>query len=114
MDSSDQLVAALKDSGDPIDEFATRLLQDRGVTETLTSDTLAQMHSDLVQRLEKLTHKVAVEALNDQALEELEQKLDANISPPEMQQFFRDNIPDLSTRLAKAYYEFRILYLGAT
>lgn len=94
-----------------LEAFAQRLLEEKQVT-NLEPATQKIMRQQLVERLQRLTNRVMVEALSDDALKSFEELTKTNPTEEQVQEFVSANVPDMNERLTKAYFEFRLMYLG--
>lgn len=59
-----------------------------------------------------MTNRVAIESLPESEWPAFERLLDSNASADMVQQFVAERVPDLPARLARAYGNFRAIYLG--
>lgn len=94
-----------------LQDFADKLLGEMNL-ENVDSETIGQMRKDIIDRLERVTNKVAVESLSPEKLFEFEKMIDNNEDASKIQAYIEQNVPDLSEKLTKAYIEFSKLYLG--
>src|SRR3990167_3870095 len=94
-----------------IDQFVDRLTLEKGLTR-LEPEVLAQMKSDLKERVEDKINAVIVEKLPKELLADFEKLLSEDASEKETQKFCQENIPNLDSVLASALLDFRNIYLN--
>ena len=99
-------------SSEALQTFAQNLLIEKGAV-GFDADLLEGMKQDILDRLEVLTTKVILDALNDADLDTFESMVDQSASPDELQAFAASKIPDLAQRLTEALVRFRTTYLGS-
>lgn len=94
-----------------MEEFASNLLAEKSLN-NIDNETIEQMRSDLVDRLEQVTNRTVIENLPMEKLPEFEKMIDDEAQTEEIQDFIAQNIPNLGPKLTEAYFNFRKLYLG--
>ncbi|MBI2021948.1 hypothetical protein HYS93_03695 [Candidatus Daviesbacteria bacterium] len=96
---------------DEIRAFLDNLLEEAGMT-----DMDAQMHEDMLQalykRLDRYITSSIVSNLPTENLDEFVKMSQQNRPRDEIEQFLRQRIPNSQDVLAKAFLDFRDLYLG--
>ena len=93
-----------------IEEFVNKLIEDKGFNEQ-DPDVLAQMKSDLLDRVENRINAMIISELDSEKLPGFEKILE-NGSEEEIQKFVKDNIPDIDERVAAELLTFKNIYLG--
>ncbi len=94
-----------------IEKFAENLLQEKEL-ENVDRRTRDIMRAELVDRLEKVTNRVLVDAIPEDKLPAFEQLIDKGADPDELRAFVQENVPEIENKLIDAYFDFRRLYLG--
>ena len=92
------------------DQFIDELVEAKGLKE-FTPEILEQMKKDLADRLETRVNAVILEKMPPEKLGEFEGLLDT-AEDEEMQEYCKQNIPDLEQAIAVALLEFKKTYLG--
>lgn len=80
----------------------------------LNPDLRENMINDLNGRLQNHILASLMQAFPDDKADELEKFMDTNPAQPEIEEFFKNNIPNLNEVTAGAMLEFRTIYLGAS
>lgn len=93
-----------------IEEFVDKLIEDKGFNEQ-DPDIIAQMKSDLLDRVENRINAMIISKLNPEKLPDFEKVLDSD-SKEEIQKFVKENIPDIEEKVAKELLDFKNIYLG--
>lgn len=93
-----------------IEEFVDQLIKDKGFDEK-DPEVLAQIKSDLMDRLENRINALVVSELEEDKLEAFNTVLDSG-SEEEMVNFVKANVPDLDEKVAGELLAFRNMYLG--
>jgi len=93
-----------------IEEFVNKLIEDKGFNEQ-DSDILAQIKSDLMNRVENRINAMIISTLNSEKLSQFEKVLDSD-SKEEIQNFVKNNIPDINQKVASELLIFKNMYLG--
>jgi len=93
-----------------IEEFVDKLIEDKGFNEQ-DPDIIAQMKSDLLDRVENRINAMIISKLNPEKLPDFEKVLE-NGSEEEIQKFVKENIPDIEEKVAKELLDFKNIYLG--
>lgn len=94
-----------------IEKFAENLLQEKEL-ENVDRRTRDIMRDELVDRLEKVTNRVLVDAIPEGKLPEFEVLIDKGANADELRAFVQENVPEIENKLIDAYFDFRRLYLG--
>lgn len=93
-----------------IEEFVNKLIEDKGFNEQ-DPDVIAQMKSDLLDRIENRINAMIISKLNPEKLSDFEKVLDGG-SEEEIQKFVKENVSDIDERVAKELLDFKNIYLG--
>ena len=93
-----------------IEDFVDKLITDKGFNEQ-DPDVIAQMKSDLMDRVENRINAMIVSALDPEKLPDFEKILDSD-SEEEIQKFVKNNIPDIDEKVATELLTFKNIYLG--
>ncbi len=93
-----------------ISQFIDKLLEEKGAAE-MGTEVLAQMKKDLETRLEDRINAVVLESIPGDKLEEFNALLDAG-DAQNIDVFYKRNIPDMDSIVAKAFMDFRSLYIS--
>lgn len=93
-----------------LEQFVDRLVEEKKFPD-LDPEVMAQIRSDIGERLERRINLALIEHMPEGKLGELEAKLDAD-NDVELQQFYKDNIPNLEEVVATTLMDFRKTYLG--
>ena len=93
-----------------IEEFVDKLIEDKKFNEQ-DSDVIAQMKNDLLERVENRINAMIISKLDPEKLVEFEKVLDSG-SEEEIQNFVKNNIPDIDERVAAELLTFKNIYLG--
>lgn len=93
-----------------INSFVDLLIEKKGFNET-DPDVIAQIKSDLLDRVENRINAMIVSNLNGDKLSDFEKLLE-NGSEEEMQAFVKSDIPDIDEKVARELLTFKNIYLG--
>ena len=93
-----------------IEEYVDRLVEDRGFNEQ-NPEIIAQIKSDLLDRVENTINAMIVVNLNSEKLPLFEKILE-NGSDEEIQNFVKSNVPDIDEKVATELLNFKNIYLG--
>ena len=93
-----------------IEEFVDKLIEDKKFNEQ-DSDVIAQMKNDLLERVENRINAMIISKLDPEKLVEFEKVLESG-SEEEIQNFVKNNIPDIDERVAAELLTFKNIYLG--
>lgn len=93
-----------------IEEFVTQLIEDKGFNEQ-DPDVIAQMKTDLLDRVENSINAMILSNLDSEKLPEFEKILSSG-SEKEIQEFTKKNIPDIDEKVAAELLTFKNIYLG--
>lgn len=93
-----------------IEEFVDRLIKDKGFDEQ-DPDVLAQIKSDLMDRVENRINAMIVSNVNPESLPDFEKILNED-SPEKVQEFTKKHIPDIDEKVAAELLTFKNIYLG--
>ena len=96
----------MKDLG----EFVDRLINDKGFEEK-DPEVIAQMKSELLERVENRINAMIISKMNPEKLDDFDKILDSG-SEEEIQDFVRKEIPDIDENVAKELLDFKDIYLG--
>jgi hypothetical protein len=110
-DQSVVVVSSQSDVDLNIEKFAENLLQEKEL-ENVDLRTRDIMRDELVDRLEKVTNRVLVDAIPEGKLSEFEVLIDKGANADELRAFVQENVPEIENKLIDAYFDFRRLYLG--
>ncbi len=97
---------------EPLEKFLDTLLLDKGVT-AIDEALLAQMKSDLRNRVEDRINATLLKNLPPEKLSEFENLLDSGAKEEHIQQFCKTAIPELDSLIAATLLDFRQTYLHA-
>jgi len=92
-----------------IESFVDKLVFEKGLSE-LDAEVLAQVKSDLVERVSNHVNATILEHMPDDKLDEFNKVLDNDESA--VREFVKDNIEDLDNIIAATLLSFRRTYLG--
>ena len=95
-----------------LNEFVTRLLQEKGILEGQDPEVQKQLRLDLYERVEDRLNAAILRELPEDELKTFEKKLEAG-NDKELQEYLREKIPDLDQVLAAELVNFRAIYLNA-
>ncbi len=93
-----------------IKDFVDKLIEDKGFDEK-DPEVIAQMKSDLMDRVENRINAMILSNLNPDKLSDFEKVL-GNGSEAEMQEFVKKEIPDIDEKVAAELLTFKNIYLG--
>jgi len=93
-----------------IKEFVDKLIEDKGFDEK-DPDVIAQIKSDLVDRVENRVNAMILANMNPEKLSDFEKILDDG-SEEEIQNFVKKEIPDIDEKVAVELLTFKNIYLG--
>lgn len=96
--------------GTAISMFIDKLLEEKGASE-MGAEVMAQMKKDLETRLEDRINAVVLENIPADKLEEFNNLLDEG-KQEGIDAFYKRNIPDMDSIIAKAFMDFRSLYIS--
>lgn len=94
-----------------IRNFLDGLLQDAGMT-TLDADMREEMIKELYTRLDSFLTSTIVNNLPAENIDEFIKMNEEKRSQAEIESYLKDKMPDAEDVFAKAFMEFRDLYLG--
>jgi len=98
------------ENGSAISIFIDKLLEEKGASE-MGVEVMAQMKKDLEVRLEDRINAVVLENIPPSKLEEFNSLLDEG-EQQGIDAFYKRNIPDMNNIIAKAFMDFRSLYIS--
>ncbi|MFA6386397.1 MAG: DUF5663 domain-containing protein [Candidatus Paceibacterota bacterium] len=93
-----------------IEEFVDRLIKDKGFKEE-DPEVLAQMKSDLMDRVENRINAMILSHINSDKLEDFEKIIDGG-NEEEIQNFVKKDVPDIDEKVAMELLTFKNIYLG--
>ena len=93
-----------------INDFVGRLIDDKGFDEQ-DPDVIAQMKSDLADRVENRINAMILSNLNPERYDDFEKVLNGG-SEEEIQEFVKKEIPDIDEKVAAELLAFKSIYLG--
>jgi hypothetical protein len=93
-----------------MDDFASRLLIERGVT--TTGPVRDEMHAELVERASDFLNRRLVDAMSEPVLARFTELVEGEPSAEAVQTFIARNVPNPERVAASALVEFRNIYLG--
>ena len=93
-----------------INDFVSRLIDDKGFDEK-DPDIIAQMKSDLADRVENRINAMILSNLNPLRYDDFEKVLNGG-SEEEIQEFVKKEIPDIDEKVAAELLTFKNIYLG--
>ncbi len=95
------------------DQFIQQLVKEKGL-DYLETDVLAEVKSDLLERLEDKINAMILKNLPADTLAEFEKLLDNEKSDSkQMNEFLNKYIPDLTEKISAELMQFRNVYLNA-
>jgi len=95
------------------DQFIEQLVKEKGL-DYLETDVLAEVKSDLLERLEDKINAMILKNLPADTLAEFEKLLDNEKSDSkQMNEFLNKYIPDLTEKISAELMQFRNVYLNA-
>jgi len=94
-----------------LEAFVSQLVEEKGLN-YLDEETLTQVKSDLMERLENRINAVIIANLPSADLVDFEQKLESKISEEEIQAYCSTKIPNLPEIVAAELLAFRQSYLN--
>lgn len=97
-------------SEDVLKLYATRLLDERGVT-GVSPEVMEQMRADLLERIHDTINASILQVLPPAKYQAFSDVLDAD-DQAQVESFMRTHVPDLDSVLAKALFDFRVTYLA--
>ena len=96
-----------------LEAFVIGLITEKGFKERgIAEPVLEQLRADLFQRVVALINTIIVDSLPDDKLDAYENLLSSNPSQQAIEEFCKNNIPDLSRVLGEGMNAFRNTYLG--
>lgn len=95
----------------PLQQFVTNLLTERGVTH-VDPAVMDEYRADLLMRISERLNAEMVALLAQEKVDELNELLDADAEPESINEFFRQNIPALDEVFAQTLSDFRTSYLS--
>jgi hypothetical protein len=93
-----------------LEEFVSKLIEDKGFNEQ-DPEVIAQMKTDLLDRVENRINAMIVSKLNPEKLPDFEKILEIG-SENEIQEFVKKEIPDIDEKVATELLAFKNIYLG--
>jgi hypothetical protein len=93
-----------------LEEFVSKLIEDKGFNEQ-DPEVIAQMKTDLLDRVENRINAMIVSKLNPEKLPDFEKILEIE-SENEIQEFVKKEIPDIDEKVATELLAFKNIYLG--
>jgi hypothetical protein len=93
-----------------IEKYVSHLIEDSGFNEK-DPDVIAQIKSDLLDRVENRINAMIIANLVPEKLPEFEKVLETG-SETEIQDFTKKNIPDLEEKVAAELLDFKNIYLN--
>lgn len=93
-----------------IEEFVDRLIKDKGFKEE-DPEVLAQMKSDLLDRVENRINAMILSHISPDKLEDFEKVIDGG-NEEEIQNFVKKDVPDIDEKVAMELLTFKNIYLG--
>ena len=93
-----------------LEQYIDKLVEEKNFGE-LEPEVLAQIKSDIGERLERRINASLLEHMPENKLDELEQKMNAN-DVEGVRKLCEDSIPDLQEVIAQTLLDFRRTYLG--
>lgn len=109
MNSPTSLASA---SGLDFQNFASVLLLERGIGDTVPADIQAEMKNDIIDRLSAYLNAAVIRAVPPEDLEAFSVLLEGSPSPEDTKTFLLSKIPALDAVLAQAVVDFRLSYLS--
>lgn len=93
-----------------IEEFVDRLIQDKGFNET-DPDVIAQMRLDLIDRVENRINAMILSNIKPENIEGFKKILDEG-SEEQIQEFVKNDVPNIEEKVASELLTFKNIYLG--
>ena len=93
-----------------LEEFVSKLIEDKGFNEQ-DPEVIAQMKTDLLDRVENRINAMIVSKLNPEKLPDFEKILEIGYEN-EIQEFVKKEIPDIDEKVATELLAFKNIYLG--
>ena len=93
-----------------IEDFVDKLVEDKGFNEQ-DPDVIAQMKTDLVDRVENRINAMILVNMNSEKLTDFEKILESG-SEEQIQEFVKREIPDIDEKVAAELLTFKNIYLG--
>ncbi len=93
-----------------LEEFVDRLIQDKGFKEE-DPDVAAQMKMDLLDRVENRINAMILSKINPEKLADFKKVLDDG-TEEQIQEFVKNEIPDIDEKVAMELLTFKNIYLG--
>lgn len=109
---SENKVPQTPPSSPSLEQFVDQLIKEKNFPKDLDEAVKKQIKKDLMFRLNDYINAKLVAALPEKEVEEFEKLLEKKASQEEVQKFFQDKIPNLSTFLSQVFLDFRKTYLG--
>jgi len=92
-----------------IDEYLNLLMEERGLSDNIPKDVRARMKEDLSLRLNNFILAKALEVMPEEKIKELGAQADK--SPEELMELFKNSIPNFQEFSVGVLLEFRQKYL---
>jgi len=99
-----------KDNANSSNEFVEKLIEEKGI-KNQNKEVLAQIKTDLLDRVENRINAAVLANLPAEKLEELEKMINQS-GTDEIQAFCRENIVDIDQIIATELADFRRVYLN--
>jgi len=93
-----------------LDQYVDRLIAEKGFDEK-DPEVLAQIKTDLLDRVENRIDAMIIENLDESVLAEFEKVL-AEGNSEDAQTFVKEHIPDIDEKVASELLSFRTVYLS--
>jgi hypothetical protein len=93
-----------------IEEFVDRLIQDKGFNEQ-DPDVITQMRLDLVDRVENRINAMILSNIKPEKIDDFKKVLDDG-SEEKIQEFVKNDVPDIDEKVAAELLTFKNIYLG--
>jgi predicted dinucleotide-binding enzyme len=95
----------------PLQQFVTNLLTERGVTH-VDPAVMDEYRADLLMRISERLNAEMVALLTPEKIDELNELLDAEAEPEAVNEFFRQNVAAFDEVFAQTLADFRTSYLS--
>lgn len=94
-----------------LDDFAETLVNEKNYN-TLTEAMKTELKKDILARAQEYLIAKTIERLNDEQAKQLEDLLDKDVQPEEMQAFIGKCIDNAPKFIGDTLFSFRQIYLG--
>lgn len=99
---------------DPIKQFVTVLVKEKGIDQHVDGEILADIVKNMSQQLEEYLNRSLLEGLDEKQLADFEALIDKEATIDEINDFWYKCNINVQERTARAFQRFRDAYLGTS